>query len=92
MINNKDKKVIKCGDLCVSEGLKWLYNVSAKEIFHGTWESARSLNILEAAYAFTFLVVIQDKSFPLHQMWMPYSTSYVWNLCKDVMFGHEILY
>ena len=36
MINNKDKKVIKCGDLCVSEGLKWLYNVSAKEIFHGT--------------------------------------------------------
>ena len=35
MIHNKDKKVIKCGDLCVSEGLKWLCNVRAKEIFRG---------------------------------------------------------
>lgn len=35
MIHNKDKKVIKCGDLCV-ESLKWLCNVSTKEIFHGT--------------------------------------------------------
>jgi len=68
MIHNKEKKIIKCGDPCISEGLKWLFNVSTKEIFHGTRESARSLNILEAAYAFTFIVVVQDKTFPLHQM------------------------
>jgi len=36
MIHNTDKKVIKYGDLYVSECLKWLCNVSTKEIFHGT--------------------------------------------------------
>lgn len=75
MIHNKYKKIIKCGDLCGSEDLKWLCNVSTTHIYHGAWESAKSLNILEAAYAFTNLVVMQDKVFSLLQMWMPYSAS-----------------